>query len=334
MNISLVRVIVRTAARMGADATKLLAAIGLSPRLLDDPEQRVSPEIVMRLWTEAAARTGDEAFGLHAAELLQPGALDVLDYAVRSSATLGLAYGKLARFSRLLDDSAQVRVERRNGVARVTHRTAKTVRPHSDFTVGALVVLGRQMVGTAWNPASVAFVHPRPADVREYDRLFKAPLHFGSAVNDVTLQAALLDRPLVAADPGLSSVLDRYAEEMLARVPPLEKPVTERVCQFLLDALRGGEPQANVIARKLGMSPRSLQRRLGAEGTSFRGLLDATRRDLAMQYLADEHVATSEVAFLLGFSELSAFHRAFKRWTGVTPARYREEMRASARSKS
>jgi AraC-like DNA-binding protein len=145
--------------------------------------------------------------------------------------------------------------------------------------------------------------------------------------NALILPTGLLHTPCARADPALVAVLDRYAAERLEHVPRTDS-IADRVRTVLGDELRGGEPTAARLAARLKMSPRTLNRALAAEGTSYRQLLDALRRELAERHLAGDQLSISEVGFLLGFCELSSFHRAFKRWTGRTPARFREEFRS------
>jgi AraC-like DNA-binding protein len=330
---NVVRIVVRAAAQRGVDPASLLAAVGLIPENVERFDVRVPQTVELALWNEAVRRSGDEALALHAAETLAPGAFDVLDWAVRTSPTLGEAYSCVVRYHRLVHDFVRFDLEIRDGVACLHHQTfgdlVKAARSCSDFALATLVVVGRQVTGIDWDPREVAFQHAAPTDVGEYQRLFRSPLRFGAPRDELSLDAEILDRPLVSAEPGLCSVLDRYATELLGRVPA-GSDLRERVTWLIGEELRGGELRAATFARKLHMSPRNLQRCLAREGSSFRELSSTLRRSLAERYLEDRRVALTEVAFLLGFSEPSAFHRAFKRWTGMTPADYRRQ-RAPAR---
>jgi AraC-like DNA-binding protein len=193
-------------------------------------------------------------------------------------------------------------------------------------------VVARQATGADFAPVEVRFRHGAPADPSEHRRLFRAPLRFESGMNGVVLRRDLLDAPLVKADAGLCAVLERHAAELLRRIPHATV-LSERVRQLVAKDLASGVPSAGAVARGLSMSRRSLQRHLRADGTSHRDLVDTLRRELAMAYLAERRIAVAEVAFLLGFSEASAFHRAFKRWSGTTPAEYRRSRRPRARAR-
>jgi AraC-like DNA-binding protein len=147
-------------------------------------------------------------------------------------------------------------------------------------------------------------------------------VRFSAGENGLRLPVAELETPCVRADPALLAVLDRYAAERVERAPRSDS-VADRGRAALAEELRAGEPSAATLAARLKMSVRTLNRSLGAEGTSYRRILDQLRRELAIHHLADDRLTIAEVAFLLGFSELSAFYRAFKRWTGRTPAELR-----------
>jgi AraC-like DNA-binding protein len=168
----------------------------------------------------------------------------------------------------------------------------------------------------------VTFQHSPPVDLREHGRVFGCPVRFNRPVNGVALRRALLDTPLVRADPGLCSVLDRHVRALIERIPRAEA-LSDRVRGLVASELSTGRASAAAVARKLHMSRRTLQRHLEAGGMTFRALCDGLRRDLAIRYLREREIAVAEVAFLLGFSEASAFHRAFKRWVGTTPTLYR-----------
>jgi AraC-like DNA-binding protein len=187
------------------------------------------------------------------------------------------------------------------------------------------VICLRSATGTSWTPREVWFQHAPPENTSEHRRIFRAPVRFAQVSNELFFHRSLLDVPIARADLGLCTVLDRHAEELLAKFSAQGRPqnVVDQVRQILSIALRGGDPGLEASARQLRMSARTLQRKLNEKGTSHQDLLDEMRRELSMRYLQEPEVAICEVAYLLGFSESSAFHRAFRRWTGTTPRDYR-----------
>lgn len=182
----------------------------------------------------------------------------------------------------------------------------------------------RQAAGDAVVPDEVRFAHPAPRDTGEHARILRAPVRFATGENALVLPAALLERPCARADPGLAAVLDRHAAERLERLG-VTSAVADRARAALAEALRESEPSAAQVARRLRMSVRTLTRALAAEGTSYRALLEQLRRELSSKYLDDPAISIAEVAFLLGFKEVSAFYHAFKAWTGRTPLEFRRE---------
>jgi AraC-like DNA-binding protein len=314
---------------LGIEADVVLSAAGVAPAILNDADARIPHRLALGVWCEAVRRSGDDAFGIHAAEGIRPGAFDVLDYATRSSATLAEGLARLVRYHRILHDAAVVQLSVNGDRARLTHalpdHAGELPRHTAEFIVAAWVVVARQATGMDFAPLDVSFRHSPPPDLREHERLFRAPIRFDSAANGLVLPRTTLDLPLLKSDPGLCAVLERQMGELLERLPRTTS-FSVRVGQMVGKDLSTAAPSATAAARKLHMSRRTLQRLLQAEGTTFSELVDGLRRDLATRYLREPAIAIAEVAFLLGFSEASAFHRAFKRWHGVTPAAYRANL--------
>lgn len=325
--------ILNAAEKANLERQALLSAIGLDSSILEDTDARISHEAVYTLWREITRRSGDEAIGLRLVQLVEPESLDVVGYAAYSSPSLGEALTRFIRYSRLIHEGARWTLETSGNVTRITHSVPGVHIPlHGaicQWVLATVVVNIRRMTGLDFVPLRVGFQHQQPEDISVYRELFRSPLEFGQPVNSVTFDAAWLNQPLLKSDPGLCALLDRYAEELLAKLPRRESLV-DSVRQEITIGLRGGDPGLDAIAQKLGVAPRTLQRKLKEEGTSHQELLDEMRRELSIHYLQERQMAVYEVAFLLGFSETSAFHRAFKRWTGTTPGEFRRTLSKSA----
>ena len=181
---------------------------------------------------------------------------------------------------------------------------------------------GRRVTSVNWSPKEIRFEHQQPNETSEHERIFQCPIFFGATANEVVFDSEYLNLPIVMADARLCALLDRHATELLMRYPR-EDSLVERVRTLMKDELNGGDASLEMVAERLGMSARTLQRKLHGLGVSHQELLDEMRKDLAMRYLREPEMAVCEVAYLLGFSESSAFHRAFKRWTGTTPNEFR-----------
>jgi hypothetical protein len=228
----------------GLERNELLSLAGVRAEGLEGPGARVPRVAHHKLWDEFARRTGDECVGLRVAERARrPGAFGVLDYLVRSSADLGQALDQLARFLPLLFVGDEVVDERGEhdvlfGYRRGAYRFTPS-RHAGECNVAAFLYVSRQLLGTEWAPLEVFFEHGAPLDVREHRRAFRAPLHFGASLNGLRFERALLDRPALPPDPGLSAVLGHLAERLLLEIAH-EPLFSGQVRRFLLEACRAG----------------------------------------------------------------------------------------------
>ncbi|MGH9200389.1 MAG: AraC family transcriptional regulator [Vicinamibacterales bacterium] len=313
---------------LGYDPLAFLHTQGIDSETLLDPDATVPMSACVGLLADGVRATGDDNVGLHIAEQAELGSFDVHFYAMVSSPTLGAAFERVCRYQRLIHESSQVRLEKSKDRAVLSHRLAGGVaapRQTAELILASWVRAGRVATRTLWSPAEVRFAHHAPRDSREHERYFGAPVRFAAGENALVLPAALLDLPCGRTDPSLLSILDRYAEDRL--LVPRAATFADRARAALSEELQAGGVRAQGLAERLKVSLRTLHRSLAAEGTSFRRLLDQLRLDIAERHLLDDRMSVAEVAFLVGFSELSAFHRAFKRWTGRTPVTFRAERR-------
>jgi AraC-like DNA-binding protein len=314
------------AALAGVDTDAMLADLGIDRGILGDPDRPLPPAQSSALWREAMTRSRDPALALHAAEAVPFGHFDVVDYVAGEAPDLGEGLAALARYFRLVRKDFDLRfaVAADEGrLSLVVPASFGPVVPYmTEFTLGCIVTRFRLTVGVAWAPRVIEFAYPRPAHVAEYERLFACPLRFDAGLTVVRLAPATLALPQPRADARLRLVLERAAAAVLERLPPSPGLVT-RLREILAEELRGGTPTLEHVARRLATGARTLGRRLQDEGTSFQDQLDRVRHELACRYLDDRRLAVAEVAYLLGFSEPSAFHRAFRRWTGQAPQAWR-----------
>jgi AraC-like DNA-binding protein len=221
-------------------------------------------------------------------------------------------------------EAIQLTLEEDAELARLVHvhrrEPAEPTRHPVEGFFTLTVLTGREAIGELV-PRAVCFRHARPDRTREHERIFGAPVHFGCPRDELVLDTAVLHRPQRHAEPRLLALLNRQLDGLLAERHDDDRFV-DRLQRSMMDELPDREPTIATIAAKQRMSPRTLQRRLRDEGTNFAAVLSELRRDLALRYLRDPRIAIGEVGFLLGFQDVTAFHRAFKRWTGSTPASY------------
>ena len=308
------------AQRLGAGKAELLASVGWSEKDLVPGDRRVPFPAFVALYEEAARRTGDVHFGLHVGVSAHPRMFDVLGYAALSRETLGDAFDVVTRYLRVLQEGARIDVEIARGLASVSYSIEARVGPCRHEVEATLGIIWRFLQVATAEPIAleeVRLVHHPPAGTGEHRRVFGARTVAGARHNALLFDAAALRRPLVSADPALARVMARHLESVLSSLP--EDGIVERVRREIGEALRGGVPALSESSRRLGLSARTLQRRLAEEGVTFERLVDDVRAELAVRYLGDRRLSLSDVAFLLGYADVGAFHRAHKRWTGNTP---------------
>lgn len=303
----------------GVDIEAVLTEIGMSPSALDEYDLRIPETSRCRAWNDAAARACDPSFGLHVAEHARIGAYDVLDHSLYFSTTLEEALDRIVRFHRVLCDAWAIHSEVVAGIARV-RRIVQTPPHEVEAAFAFLVLRARELTGLPLAPQEVRFAHAAPPDASSHAALFRAPVRFGCAASELVFAASELTLPVKTANPDVLRVLDRYMTDLLARLPRGSSFV-ERVRAVVARALRGGRPTLRSTARALHASPRTVQRRLGEHGTSHMKVVHAVRRELAERLVAEGQMSITEIAFLLGFRDVSGFRRVYKRWTGVAPSR-------------
>ncbi|MEO6419921.1 MAG: AraC family transcriptional regulator [Polyangiaceae bacterium] len=313
--------------RVGVDVGPVLAALGVSPANLTDPDGRIAANLAFAVFEDVARLTGDEAFGLHAAEALPSGAFGIIEYVTRSSRDMREGLERLARYYGLVNERVQLELTVKNGIARFAIPSSipnHIPRQLRELLVASLVLRGRAFTGRDWPMRAIHFVGPAPADTREHVRVLKAPVLFGQPVEALMFDASWLDQPYLTAEPALASMLDRHAQLLLAKLP-VSKDFLGDVRTAIAESLRGRDPSLELTAERLHLSSRTVQRRLQELDTSHQALVEAVRRDLAQRFLATGELSIGEMAYMLGFARTSAFHRAFKRWTGTTPADYKSK---------
>lgn len=314
----------------GHDARPILELPGLRGRNLQDPDVRVPESASREAWRLAMAMTGDEAIGLHVAEWLPRGALDLVEYAFRTSATLRDGLDRLARYGRLINDRLAVHVLHTGPGVRffIGVADARPLHPQrAEFSVALALRLARGATATHLVPIEVVFAHAAPADATEHRAFFRSPLHFAGGVTGMVFSDTDGARVFQAADAALGAVIRRRLDKALDKLDrPADTSTTARVRRLLIDGM--GQQSVETIGREMGVSVRTLSRRLVEEGTSFRQIQDQVRHDLALALLADASLSIAEIAFFLGYAEPAPFHRSFKRWTGTTPQHHRRTMLA------
>ncbi len=302
----------------------ILAAAGLDLAELADPEVRIPHRVGLMLLEDGIRITGDPAFALRAGAGAEPGDLGVFEYLAGSAADLRRAMLVASRYLPLLHDGAEIEMAEEGHYAFWRHRLLGDLPgpPGAhEYVVAAFMMSTQRMLGLHMAPSEVHFIHDAPAYANEYARVFRSPVRFGCDSNAIVFPRGALDLRMIGADDGLHAVLVRYAEELLGRLSK-RHPFTRRIRALVREHLSDG-PTLTTVAQAFHMSERSVRRRLASEGVTHSEIVDSVRREAAVELLGRQDLSISEVAFELGFAHRPAFHRAFKRWYGASPSRFR-----------
>jgi AraC-like DNA-binding protein len=316
---------------LGADAA-VLDRCGLAPSLLDHPDARVAHDVMMAVWHQARDVIGDPV-GLQLARATPLQALGLHGYVALSSRSIAAAFHAVSRLQRLLHDTTVLSVEEDETALRITHGFpggAPLPPPVAEYLTAVWLRVAREICPGTWRITSVAFAHAPPADCAQHRAVYGPAITFHAARTTLSIPRDVAHTPSTRADAGLYRVLTEYADVLLTTTSPVNG-VADGVRALVHESLsRGQPPSLPAIAREMCQSARSLHRHLHREGSTFSEIVERARHELACRMLSTARPSVNEVAFATGFSELSAFYRAFRRWTGLTPAGYRRQ--ALARS--
>lgn len=318
-------------AARGLDVPALFHAAGVDRARLEDDAARFGVDEVSRLWEQAVARSGDPALGLQRELTLRHVNFDVVGYAMLCSPDLRSGLEAFARYLALISDAATFDLQPAGGGKAwlaFGHTGNSRPVPRQRFSYGllSLLTLCQWLTRRDVEPLVAEFKFEQPPEVAAYHAAFACPLYFGRAENQLLLSAADLDSPIPSRNPALLALHEHVMQERLAALG--QSGTSCRVSEEIVRRLHRGEPRREDVAASLALADRTLQRRLHAENTSFQHLLDEARRELARKYLADGRYTLGEVAHELGFGDSSNFFRACRRWFGLPPGQYREQLLA------
>jgi AraC-like DNA-binding protein len=315
----------------GVPVEPLLKRAGLTPEAIADPEQRLSVRSQITLLDEAAIALKDDCLGFTLARDFDPRELGLLYYVMASSQTLGDALKRVARYSQTTNEALVVRY--REGSRLLIGLNYSGVPRHSDrhqveFCMFAVLRICRLLTGRQLVPQHFAIAHFRSEVATEMSRFVGTKVEFGAESDEFALNIEACELPVINADNYLNGLLLKYCEAAIANRRGDVSELRTKVENAISSLLPHGRALVGDVARSLGMSERTLGRKLAEEGLNFTAILQHLRRDLAVRYLDDRKLPVSHIAWLLGFTDVSAFSHACKRWTGKTP----RQMRTTAAS--
>ncbi len=334
ISVDYVTKILAGAARQGVDLSELFTQHGLSPELLLQPSARVDQSAFIGMLQTVMQATEDEFLGLGRGRRSSPGTFSMMAHAVINCRDLGKAIERSAAFYGMFDFPSTMALIIDGDEAEF--RIALPLLDHRQIMIEAVMFLSLRfwswLIGKPVLPLALEFDFSAPPEAAEFGYLFACPLLFDQPMNRIRIPAELLRRPLVQNALSLSRFLrDSMAE--LIQGEPLEQDLASQIKVILSRDYGQDMPGFDEVAQRLSMPATTLRRRLREQGTSYREIRDALRRDAACFYLRREDLSIEEIALMMGFSEASSFHRSFRKWTGSTPSAYRQQLFYSTNSK-
>jgi len=314
------------------DPDAVFEEAGLDPSALGDANARYPVSRMVRLWELAEVKTRDPCFGLVAASYWHPTTWHALGYSWLASKTLKEAFERVARYSAIITDVAEMKFEEspQNFRFAIASRSTELIPPAITIDAGlaTMVYMCRNNYGEDFKPLLVTLTHEDKGCFDKFAGFFRATVQYSATENALYLDKEELTRPLATANVELARANDQVIVAYLAKFN--RNAIIMRVKDRLIAQLPSGNVTEESVAEALNLSLRSLQRKLREEGTTYKQVLDETRRALAEKYIEGSVLTLNEIAYLLGFAEPSSFSRSFRRWNGVSPSSYRDAIQSNS----
>jgi AraC-like DNA-binding protein len=310
----------------GGDLDSIFGDAGIRASDLSDPVAELNLAQYCEMFEIAAAQTGNDNIGLAFGQHFQPRQLGMLGYAAISSPTLAAALRNMEELFPAHQEQSSFGLLNDDGILWLCYRILdpriENRRQDAELSLGMFCNVFRAALGPDWRPLEVRFEHARPDGWTDHERLFGAPVQYGRRTNAIAFRRSDLDTRMPSCDPYLFSVVKAYLQSRVIQDQDPEDFATV-VRNEIKMQLGSAAPSVAQIAAILGLSGPAFQKRLKLSGLSFNDILRAARHELALHYLEDHDIPLTEIAYNLGYSELSAFSRAFRSWTGMSPQRFR-----------
>jgi AraC-like DNA-binding protein len=314
----------------GIDPQTVFDELDISHQATSDPFKRINNQDVSRLFRASIRATGNPYFGITVGERMQPGNLHALGFGMLASVNLRDFYNRICNYFHLVSQNAEFcQYEGEDVSVLVARGIAPSVCHEStDAWVTSMVRFMRDMYQQELNPKWLELTRPVPAKGEQpFLDFFNCPVHFDCQEIRIAMDTAVMDRNLPAASADLAQYHDQIVIQHLEKMD--RKDIVNRVRRLIIEELSSGSLSKRSIADKLNMSTRNLQLKLTAKHTTFQQTLDTTRQNLAFGYIQQSHLAITEIAYMLGFTDASNFTRAFRRWHGRSPSEYRAQQKIS-----
>ena len=311
----------------GIDPEPLFREEGIDPEMLFDAGARIPLDRYQRLDVKAAKLSGDPYFGLKGAEYSRPAHLGALGFAWLASSSLRTAFQRLSRYAKVIQEKLTIELDEDDEFFYVrldAHMPLLNKRIRENGQLAAVVKFSRVIAGKDFNPAKICLKQSEPEDAGYYYELFRCLLEFNAKATTFVIRLEDVDKRLTGSNDQLAKLNEHIVVKYLAHSE--KHDIVNRVKAAVIDGLANGQVTETSIAEEMHTTPRNLHRKLQKEDTSFKTLLTGVRKELAQQYIQDRSKTLTEISFMLGFSEVSSFSRAFKGWTGRPPSEARQEV--------
>ncbi len=328
MSVTWVRLMVQTFEGAGLNSQALFNQLGLEHSRLTDSNATFSQDELSGLWQLASQQSGNPAIGLLMASSPVISVFNELSFGILASETMQHALQRLIRYQRLIGEAMDFSLVDEDGGHRfiINSHNHKNTLAYEGFDAALAIILAnvRWVSQIEFTPIEITLFHPQPKNTQPYDQLFCCPVKYNTPVTSVLIAHADFVRPSPMGNKGIS---DKHDLELNQSITELEKGgLSEQVLRHLKKHWQGQEPRIEDLARQFNMSKRTFQRHLKEQGHTFLNLVDQTRQALALEYIQQKSLTLQQVSHALAFSEHGNFYRAFKRWYGLTPKQYRDEL--------
>jgi len=306
---------------------EVIQCAGINPLILSSPDNRLSGFEAQKIIEATTRLTNDDNLGIHQGEHLSKGFSNILGYVLMNCSTLKECWTKYCRYERIIDSTSISDFKIIDNYAILSNVTVDKVlkcnRHFSEFKISGMLSYIKLLSNENLQLHEVHFTHSKPSNTSEYERIFQCKVCFEKSANALIFDSELLNISVIEPNEKLLLLFEKNAEEILESFN--DNTYANMVTEILLEEIKKCNlPPIENIAKKLLLSVRSLQLYLHKEDTSYIKLVKETRKNIAKKYLNDRNISIDEITYILGFSETSAFHRAFKNWTGVTPTQFRK----------
>ena len=311
----------------GISVEEVLKLVKVDKSVLSEPDNRLSGEEANQIIQSAAILTRDKHLGLHQGERIAKGFSNILGYILLNCATLEECWKNYCKYEKIIDSTSISDFDLRDDYVVISNTTVDKVLSDNihftEFKIAGILTYIKLLTNKTLHLHEVHFTHSKPDDISEYNRIFRCNVYFNKAVNAIIFEKEQLNISLIESNRHLLALFESHADELLKAYT--DSSYANKVTEIILTYInKCSIPTIDEVAKNLLISTRSLQLYLQKEGTTFTKLVNNFRKNYAEACLKERNISADEIAYLLGFSETSAFHRAFKCWTGSTPMQYRK----------